>query len=86
MDTNDPPPEFAQAGEAIWQNCVVLIGRDVGYQDYVDSVRLLHARMPAKVRDDMMIWPVLACISREVATNSPSGSALCAGHVAHATP
>lgn len=75
MDTNKLRPELEQVGDAIWQHCVVLIARGLGYQDYVDSMRHLHARLPAEVRDGPVIWPVVSCLSREVWRQTPHPAA-----------
>ena len=75
MDTNELAPELAQASEGFWHDCVKLIAREVSYQDYVEALRLVHARLPVGLRDEAMIWPLAACMAREVWRRTPHPAA-----------
>ncbi len=75
MDMTETSPEFEQASEKLWHHCVQLISRQVSYQDYVEALRLVYARLPAGGREDTPTWPLVSCMSRYIWRQSPHPAA-----------
>jgi tetratricopeptide (TPR) repeat protein len=74
MDTNELPPEYSEVAESLSRYCVMLITRGCDYPGYVDALKLAHAQVPAVLRENALIWPVVLCIGREVWRQTPHPS------------